>query len=95
MKFTIGQYVCLKSHLDLYGLKLVQPLVVNERWTQECEGGTQVSYLCRIITTPRDWGSKFSAGFGFAGDSDYVRIKESELVALDAEAYRAAREARS
>jgi len=85
-KFAIGDCVTLKAHIDLYELHQVQPLVVNERVSQQCEGGEQLVYLCRAIGPPNT-----SRPASFV--DEYFRVKESELVGLDVEAYRAARSA--
>jgi hypothetical protein len=86
-KFKIGDYVTLKAHVDLYDLADAGPLVVGERFAQQCEGGEQRHYVCRAITAPE---FKRSAGVC----TSYTQFKEAELVPLDIDAYRAARDAR-
>ena len=90
-KFSIGDYVMLEAHVALFGLARVQPLRVAERWSQECEGGVQRTYLVRAIEPEGGvWGSR-TASFGTQHYEGLARIKESELTALDVTAYREAR----
>lgn len=83
-KFAIRDYLTLKAHADLYPLEDVQVLVVSERLGQECEGGTQWHYQCRVIVPP---AYRKPAEFS----EQFAKLKEAELAPLDLEAYRKAR----
>ena len=85
--FEIGQYVVLKAHVELYKLHEVMPLVVSERFLQECEGGVQRHYDCRGIITP---------SYSCSADETrgYNRFKEAELLPLDIAAYQASLKAK-
>ncbi len=81
-KFAIGDYVTFKAHVDFYELHEVSVNVVVGRLAEQCPGGEQRHYairshypMSRIVDTAKD----------------FLKANEVELVALDVEAYKAAR----
>lgn len=87
--FKIGDKCAMKALVEGFGWGGTQLLAVTERHLQQCEGGVQKTYLCRIAYEQARWAESSQR---FAGESaaGFYRIKESELIPWDAEAYGAA-----
>lgn len=94
-KFAIGDYVTLKAQVEIHGLRAATPMSISERLAQQCEGGEQRHYDCRLIHPPEGttWGGRRQNSAVSVGDAGggYYRFKEAELVTLDVAAYREAR----
>lgn len=62
--------------------------VVMERWRQECYGGAQVWYDCRMYAEERDFMQKGTNMHGLVlnpqtGELKFYRLREDELEAYD------------
>jgi hypothetical protein len=87
-KFAIGDYVALKAHMELYGLRHVQPLVVVSVETAGI-GGDGL-YACRAFSPPQYTHLDYAATFVLS----LFKASEAELIALDVKEYRKSRSAK-
>lgn len=89
-KFKIGDVLTPAVH-TLMGTPERMVLVVVRRLADECCGGVQLYYDCRVHTR-KTWGGSTPEVFGKALADGTLRLGEFELIPLDMEDYRKAQE---